>query len=109
MDQTEMIITIAICVAATVFTRFISFAVFREGKEIPKYVDYLGKALPAALFAFLVIYCLKGVNVMTGTHGIPELIAIAATALIHIKWRKMLISIAAGTILYMVLVQCVFV
>ena len=109
MNDIEMIITIAICVGATVFTRFISFAIFREGKEVPKYVDYLGKALPAALFAFLVVYCLRDVNVLTGSHGIPELIAIAATALIHIKWRKMLVSIAAGTILYMVLVQCVFI
>lgn len=109
MSTEEMFITVLICVIATMLTRFLPFLIFREGKEIPQYIKYLGNALPAALFAFLVVYCLKDVNVLTGTHGIPEAISIAAVVLVHLKWKKMFLSIAAGTVLYMVLIQFVFV
>ena len=68
-------------------------------------MQYLGKALPAAVFAMLVVYCLKNAQPVSGIPALTELIAIAATALLHL-WRKnMLLSIAGGTICYMVLLQ----
>lgn len=43
-----------------------------------------------------------------GTHGIPEILATAVT-LLTCRWKKqMMLSMAAGTILYMILVQVVF-
>lgn len=108
MSVTQQIITIAMVVLATMLTRFLPFIVFPSGKPTPKYVQYLGKVLPAAVFGLLVIYCLKDVDVMTGSHGLPELISIAVVIGLHLWKRNMLISIAGGTVCYMLLVQLVF-
>ena len=89
-------------------TRFLPFVIFRGEKPTPGYVQYLGRVLPAAVFGMLVIYCLKEVNVLAGNRGIPEWISIAVVIGLH-KWkRQMLLSIAGGTICYMILVQYVF-
>lgn len=108
MTLTEQIITIAICIFGTMLTRFLPFLVFSSKKPTPEYVQYLGKALPCAVFGMLVIYCLKNVSFLSAPHGIPELIAIAITAGLHLWKKKMLLSIAGGTITYMLLVQLVF-
>ena len=75
---------------------------------MPPYVQYLGKALPSAIFAMLVVYCLKNVDFASGAHGLPELISIAATVALHLWKRRMLLSILGGTLCYMALVQLVF-
>lgn len=108
MSVTQQIITIAMVVLATMLTRFLPFIVFPSGKPTPKYIQYLGKVLPAAVFGLLVIYCLKNVDVMTGSHGLPELISIAVVIGLHLWKRNMFISIAGGTVCYMLLVQLVF-
>lgn len=108
MTTTQHIITIAAVVAGTVLTRFLPFVVFREGRPTPKYIQYLGKVLPSAVFALLVVYCLKDVSFVSGNHGLPEIIAIAVTAGLHLWKKQMLISIAGGTICYMLLVHFVF-
>lgn len=108
MTLTQQIITIAICVAGTMATRFLPFVIFSEKRALPKYIQYLGRALPTAVFGMLVVYCLKDVSVFGGSHGIPELIAIAVTVALHLWQRKMLLSIAGGTVCYMLLVQLVF-
>lgn len=108
MTLTQEIITIAICVVATVITRLLPFLIFSSKKPTPKFIQYLGKALPGAIFAMLVIYCLKDVNVLSGSHGIPELIAISVTVLLHLWKKQMLLSIAGGTVVYMLLVQFAF-
>lgn len=95
-------------VFGTMLTRFLPFIIFPAGKPTPKYVQYLGKALPSAVIALLIIYCFKDVNVQSGSHGIPEFLAVAAVALLHIWKKNMLLSIAGGTIFYMVLVQLIF-
>lgn len=109
MSVTEQIITIALCVLGTVITRFLPFLVFSSKKPTPKFIQYLGKALPAAIFAMLVVYCLKNVSILGGSHGIPELIAIALTIALHCWKRQMLLSVAGGTVCYMLLIQLVFV
>ncbi len=108
MTITQQIITIAMVVFGTMLTRFLPFIIFPAGKPTPKYVQYLGKALPSAVIALLIIYCFKDVNVQSGSHGIPEFLAVAAVALLHIWKKNMLLSIAGGTIFYMVLVQLIF-
>ena len=108
MTLAEEILTIGLCAAATMLTRFLPFFVFRADKPTPKYIRYLGKALPAAIFGMLVVYCLKNVDVTTGTYGLPELIAIGGVTLLHLWKRNMLLSIAGGTVCYMLLVQCFF-
>ena len=108
MTVTQQIITVAVVVFATMLTRYIPFVVFPAGKPTPKYISYLGTVLPSAVFGLLVVYCLKDVSILTGSHGWPELMAIAAVVALHLWKRQMLLSIAGGTVCDMLLVQFVF-
>lgn len=108
MTLTQQIITIAMVVLGTMTTRFLPFLFFPAGKETPTFVQYLGRVLPAAVFGLLVVYSLKDVSLFTGSHGIPEAIAIALVIALHCWKRQMLLSIAGGTICYMLLVQLIF-
>lgn len=107
MTVTQQIITIAMCVLGTAGMRFLPFLLFSENRPTPKFIQYLGKALPSAIFALLVVYCLRNVSWTGGAHGLPELLAIAFTAGLHLWKRQMLLSIAGGTACYMILVQFV--
>ncbi len=109
MTQPQILITIAMLVLGTMITRFLPFIVFPAGKKTPDYIQYLGRVLPAAALGMLVIYCLKEVSIFSSTHALPEMISIASVILLHVWKRNMLLSIAAGTIIYMLLVQLVFV
>ncbi len=108
MTLIQQIITIAVVVAVTVFTRMIAFWVFPEGKQTPPFITYLGKALPPAVFGMLVIYCLKDSSLFSPTHAMPELLSIALIAVMHFWKKNMFLSIATGTACYMLLLQFVF-
>ena len=108
MTLTQQIIIVAMVVLGTAVTRFLPFLVFPSGKPTPKYVQYLGKFLPAAVFGLLSSTSLKDVSVFTGSHGIPEMISILLVIVLHVWKRQMLLSIAGGTVCYMLLVQMVF-
>lgn len=108
MTLEQQIVTIVLCVLGTMTTRFLPFIIFSSKKPTPKYIQYLGKALPSAIFGMLVVYCLKSVELSGGSHGIPEFISIAAVVALHFWKRQMLLSIAGGTVCYMLLVQLVF-
>ena len=103
MTLAQQIITIGMCILGTMTTRYLPFLIFKENKKTPEYIQYLGKFLPSAVFGMLVIYCLKNVEVLRGTHGIPEGISILVTAVLHIWKKNMFLSIAGGTICYMLI------
>lgn len=105
MTLTQQIITIGLCVLGTMATRFIPFMIFNENRRTPSFILYLGKFLPSAVFGMLVIYCLKNVEFLQGNHGAPELLAILVTGMLHVWKRQMLLSIAGGTIFYMILLH----
>lgn len=109
MTVTQQIITIGLCVLGTMLTRFLPFIIFSENRTIPEFIQYIGKYLPSAVFGMLVIYSLKNVNILQGNHALPEFLSIAATVLLHLWKRQMLISIAGGTICYMLLLHFIFV
>ena len=116
MTLTQQLITILMVVLGTMLTRFLPFLLFPAGKPIPKAIHRLGNVLPGAVFGLLVIYSLKGVSLLSGNHALPELIAILVVVLLsivlvvflHLWKRQMLLSIAGGTVCYMLLVQYVF-
>ncbi len=100
------LILIGIMAATTALLRFLPFLIFRH--NTPQPILYLGRVLPYAIIGMLVVYCLKGVSLVQSPHGIPELISVVLVVLLH-KWKhNTLISIPAGTICYMVLLQVVF-
>ena len=109
MTSTQHAIIIATVALGTIITRFLPFILFPAGRETPKYIQYLGRALPPAALGLLVIYCLKDVDFLSGWHGAPELISMALITALHCWKRSILLSIAAGTICYMLLVQFVFI
>ncbi len=100
---------IALAALATMLTRFLPFIIFRSDKPTPAFLSYLGAALPPAVFGMLVIYCLKSVSPFAFPFGIPELIGVVSVIVLHLAFRKMLVSIAGGTVVYMILVNLIFV
>ena len=105
MTSFEMVLTVAVVVAATLLTRFSAFLIFPPGKKAPDFVQYLGKALPAAVMGMLVIYTFKDTIVFSSPYGVPELIALLVTVGMHLWKRNMFMSIGIGTIVYMLIVQ----
>lgn len=109
MSLNEQLFTILIVIFALQICRWLPFWVFPEHKPIPAFVQYLGKALPPAVFGLLVIYCYKNVNLFAEYYGLAEFIAGGVVVALHLWKKNMFLSIATGTILYMYLVQNVFV
>ena len=113
MNITQQIIMVAAGVVATMLTRFMPFMAFRPGKPTPKYIMYLGKVLPASVFALLVVYCLRSSvsmeascwHVSLSPSALPQFVAVAFTVFIHAWRRNLMLSIAAGTICYMILIR----
>lgn len=108
MTLTQQIITIAVVVIGTMLTRFLPFWVFPADKPTPGYVLFLGRLLPPAVLGLLVIYSVKDVEWTGGLYGLPEILGILLIVGLHIWKRNMLLSIAGGTIFYMMLVQYIF-
>lgn len=109
MDNTvHSLLIVLVMAVVTASLRFLPFIAFPEGRKKPAFITYLGKVLPYALIGMLVVYCFKGVSIFSYPYGIPELIAAALVALLHLWKRNTLISVFGGTICYMLLVQLVF-
>ncbi|MBQ3193166.1 MAG: branched-chain amino acid transporter permease [Oscillospiraceae bacterium] len=108
MNNLHTAISIAVIALVTAGLRFLPFLIFGENRKTPPLVSYLGQVLPYAIMGMLVVYCLKDVDLTAAPFGIPEAIGCAAVALLHIWKRNTLLSIGAGTLCYMLLVQFVF-
>ena len=109
MSGVQFGITIAACTAATMLTRFLPFLIFSsKDQQPPEVVRYLGRVLPPAIMAMLIVYCLKGVSFATPAGWVPALLSCGAVVLLHLWKGNDLLSIFGGTILYMALVQGVF-
>ena len=108
MDNTYLILSILVIATVTAALRFIPFAVFSANRKTPEIIVYLGKFLPYAIMAMLVVYCLKSVSLLAAPFGLPELIGVLVVVLLHLWKRNTLLSIAVGTACYMLLVQIVF-
>ena len=109
MSTPMAIAAIAVMAAVTFLTRALPFLLFDRGEAPPKIVLYLGRVLPPAIIAMLIIYCLKGISFASPAGWAPQLIAVGAVVALHLWKHNNLLSIFGGTILYMVLVQAVFV
>lgn len=108
MTDTHAVLTIAVCAVVTAALRFLPFVIFGENRKTPEVITYLGKVLPFAIMGMLVVYCLKDISFTGAPFGIPEILGCAAVAGLHVWKRNTLLSIGAGTVVYMLLVQFVF-
>ena len=107
IDSGHSLVLIAVMALITMLLRFMPFLLF--SKNTPGPIVYLGEVLPYSIIAMLVVYCLKDVDFLGTTHGIPEIISVLLVVILH-KWKhNTLLSILGGTVCYMLLVQIVFV
>ena len=105
MPLYEQVLPIAVCVLATMATRMVPFFSFPAREKSACLYQYLGKALPSAVFALLVVYSLKDIHFFSGNHGVPEALSLAVTVAVHVWKRNMLLSMAAGTACCMALTR----
>lgn len=108
MNDLHVWLTVAVIALVTALTRFLPFMIFRGERKTPAIIEKLGRTLPFAIMGMLVVYCLKGVTVTSLSGFLPELIACAVVAALYLWRRNTLVSIVAGTVCYMLLVQLVF-
>ena len=108
MTNTYAVLTIAVCALITAALRFLPFLIFGENRKTPSVITYLGQVLPFAIMGMLVVYCLKDMTFLSAPFGIPEIIGCTIVAGLHIWKRNTLLSIGAGTVCYMLLVQFIF-
>ena len=103
MTDTQALILVAVMALTTAAIRFAPFVLF--DKKTPDVILKLTDVLPYAAMGMLVVYCLKSVDLLAGTHGIPELVSIVLVVLLH-KWKhNTLVSIIGGTVCYMLLIR----
>lgn len=108
MTDLHIWLSVAVIALTTAAIRFLPFVIWNGNKKTPKIIDKLSKVLPAAIMGMLVVYCLKDVS-FTNTSGfLPPLIACFIVGILYVWKRNTLISIIAGTVCYMLLVQIVF-
>lgn len=98
-------IIIGVITIGTMITRFLPFVLFPEGRKTPRFITFLSEALPAAMMGLLVVYSLKDIKLSVNPYGLPEIIAIVITVIIHKIKASPLLSIMAGTLSYMILIR----
>lgn len=109
MPDIHSAVLIGTAAVITAILRFLPFFIFGGKRKTPEFITYLGKVLPFAIMAMLVVFCLKNVSITEFPHGIPELISVGAVVLLHIWKRNTLLSIIGGTVLYILLINFIFI
>ncbi|HQB32771.1 MAG TPA: AzlD domain-containing protein [Erysipelotrichaceae bacterium] len=105
MNNYHTLLIILTVSLVTALTRFLPFLIFSKKEKLPDIITYLGKVLPTAIMAMLVVYCLKDLNVTVFPYGLKELAAVLVVAVLHMYKRNILLSIVCGTLCYMLLIQ----
>ncbi|PAF48934.1 branched-chain amino acid transporter AzlD [Helicobacter sp. 12S02232-10] len=102
MHSIVMVLVIAL---ATILTRALPFVIFNSKRRAPDFLLYLGKVLPGAIVGMLIVYCLKKTDIASIPYGLNEIAAFLCVALLQCLFKMSILSIVAGTLLYMYLVQ----
>ena len=108
VDYKHAMLILLVMGAVTFATRIVPVLIFGRGEKVPDVIMYLGKVVPFTAMGLLIVYCLRDTHVLTGSHAIPEILAMAVVALSYLWKRNSIFSVVVGTIVYMVLVQKVF-
>ncbi len=107
-DSIHSLIILVIMGAVTLATRIVPVLLFGRGDRVPDFILYLGRTVPYTAMGLLIVYCLRDVSLVTGSHGLPELIALIVVTVSYLWKRNTIVSVAVGTFVYMLLVQKVF-
>lgn len=109
LSAPQALASIAVMAAVTFLTRALPFLLFDRGDHPPRIVLYLGQVLPPAVITMLIVYCLKGISFATPAGWLPSALAGLTAVILHLWKGNDLLSIFGATVLYMLLVQAVFV
>ena len=104
-DHIHALIILLIMGAATLATRIIPVLLFGRGDKVPEFILYLGRTVPYTAMGLLIVYCLRDVSLFSGHHALPELISLAVVTLSYLWKRNTIVSVALGTVVYMIMVQ----
>ena len=105
MDKAFWIVIVAGVVTMVIL--FAPFVFFNKKTGVPPTVRYLGNVLPPAIMGTLVIFSVKHIDLLSGTHGLPEMSGILVTVCLHLWRRNTLFSIAGATATSMVLLRLI--
>ncbi|MBO7711832.1 MAG: AzlD domain-containing protein [Lachnospiraceae bacterium] len=108
VDYRHALLVILVMGLVTLGTRILPVLIFGRSEKVPDFILYLGRVVPYTAMGLLIVYCLKDVSLFSGSHALPEIIALAAVAGSYLWRRNTILSVVVGTIVYMVLVQAVF-
>ena len=108
-DYTHALIVMLVMGGCVLLTRILPVIIFGRSERVPEFILYLGKVIPYTAMGLLLVYCLRDVSILGGTHGVPELIAMAVVVASYLWKRNTIVSVVLGTAVYMVLLQMVFV
>lgn len=108
MSTGQILAVILVTAGVTLFTRAAPFIFFGGSRPTPAIIVYLGRVLPPAVMAMLIVYALRDASLVSYPYGLPELMGIASVAGLHLWWRNTLLSIMGGTAVYMLAVQLIF-
>ncbi len=108
-DYTHAMIIMLVMGGCVLLTRILPVLIFGRSAQIPEFILYLGKVIPYTAMGLLIVYCLRNVSILSGTHGLPELIAMIVVVASYLRKRNTIVSVVLGTAVYMVLLQMVFV
>lgn len=107
-DYRHAMIIMIVMGLMTLATRILPVLIFGRSEKVPDFILYLGKVVPFTAMGLLIVYCLKDVSVFSGSHAIPEILALAVVAVSYLWKKNSILSVVVGTIVYMFLVQKVF-
>lgn len=109
MNHTYTVTVMVVIALITLATRAFPFIVFGSKREVSERVLYIGRVLPPAVIAVLVVYCLRNITPLTAPHGLPELISVGLIIAFHLWKKNTILSVLSGTVCYMILIRTLFV
>ena len=107
-DYGHVAIVIAVMGLAVLATRIVPVLIFGRGEKVPEFILYLGRVVPYTAMGLLIVYCLRDMPVLDAPHGLPEIISLTVVTVTYLWKRNTILSVVAGTALYMFLVQSIF-
>lgn len=107
-DYRHAMTVIIVMGLAVLATRIVPLIIFGRGEKVPEFILYLGRVVPYTAMGLLIVYCLRDMPVLEAPHGLPELISLAVVTLTYLWKRNTIMSVVTGTVIYMFLVQSVF-
>ena len=105
MNTVSLLIIVGVSAAVTFALRALPFIAFSGQRKMPEWLERLGAALPPAIMAVLIVYCLKDIPTDFRTAAVPKLAGVLVTVIAYKLKHNTLFGLVAGTAVYMLLIR----